>query len=204
MRDSQRPNVGTPVLFGMCFPETDGTGDPSLNPLFTHISFFKLWYQQQFGRLSLMHAHQHNLTDLAQELRPVWRKCPHPLTSPCAVSMILRDIFLAGFLWGASSTKVFYLQHLNLDGFTLTHIQECVLRVTIVDRDWNNTRKTPEGTIKKKRGWSFIFLFVFFCGRFRLRHGVGSWSPGERWLLWISSDPNRGQDCRAWPPFPLS
>lgn len=37
---SKSPDMGASALFGMRFPETEGTGDASLNPLFTHISFF--------------------------------------------------------------------------------------------------------------------------------------------------------------------
>lgn len=61
----------------------------------------------------LQHIHQHNLTNLAQELMPVWGKCLHPLMSPRASSVIPSDIFCPGLSWGHSATEVFHFHSLT-------------------------------------------------------------------------------------------
>lgn len=111
-----------------------------------------------------MHAHQDNLPDLAQELRPAWRKCPHPLMSPCAGSMILRDIFRAGSSWGASSTKVLYLHHLNLERHCPhSHSGMCLhFRIVIVDFRLKWHEKNTAGTIKRDSSFDILFSFFFF------------------------------------------
>lgn len=47
---------------------------------------------------------QHNLANLAQELRRVWRKFLLPLMSPRASSLILSEIFLLGLVSSCWST----------------------------------------------------------------------------------------------------
>lgn len=120
--------MGIAVLFGVWFPEekkeqgrTEGRGSTCSSLYFTPTS--SLTSCTCIPLLVLPNApslsssplllfftciHQHNLTNLAQELRPVWRKCLHPLKSPRASSVILSDIFWPGLSWGPGAAEVFH------------------------------------------------------------------------------------------------
>lgn len=60
------------------------------------------------------HIHHHNLADLAQELRLVWRKCLHPLKSPRASFVIPSDTFWPGLSWGPGAAEEFHFHQFDL------------------------------------------------------------------------------------------
>lgn len=73
---------------------------------------------------SSTHIHvQHNLTDLAQELRPVWRKCLHPLMSPRACSVILSNIFWPGLSWGLGAAFPSFQSQTSPPTASFAHVQ---------------------------------------------------------------------------------
>lgn len=106
-RISQGLDVGSALLFGVWFPEerrskegtwTEGRGSTCPSLIFSPTSssssctcippMVVAHGPSVYHSPLLTHIHQCILTNVARELRSVWRKCLHPPMAPCAYSVM--------------------------------------------------------------------------------------------------------------------